>query len=568
MTHSHFGAALALALTLAAPAAGSAAGRIPHDTGKFNIYAGGVKTATESFAIYQDEADSLHLQAVVEVHTPGDTIGIVNANFVKLQPELVLDAATGTLRRYHMLGLAHGTLEDVVVVPEPTGVHESGQTMDITAPEKPSPIDHHAPFDSVQGVLFDIRTLVMLYPLLARYDLDAGGVQTFPTYSPSTGNNPDAQITDNGLLPVRMPNGEYAARHYFLRVGRDPLNVWVDDSLRIVRVTLPAQGLEALRDNYYGTAWTLPGLESGLKVSDLTIPSAGAVLSGTVVRPDTNVALPGVILAGGLGHRTRDWALTGSPLVQDGAKAFAAMLARRGFVTLRYDGRGVGRSTGDRAAVTMEDRVADLQAAARALAKVKGVDKKRIAVVAPDIASWAVAMAPTKDVQWAAAVLLGPPGDPIDSLMMERVEITPMLPDDAAEAREQVQRLSELIAGTDLWAQWGGDSLYLPAYRQLVARRTVDVLAGLTCPTSIVICGQDRDVPPGSTQKLVFALKDRKMSNVDVAEFPLIDHYLMQTLPDAGLAELTDASRRVDDDVAGQIADWLTSKVAPPARGK
>lgn len=566
MTVKLLGVAVAVLLVTGAAAPAGAGVRVPHGIGKFNLYVGGNKVATEAYGIVADDRDSLYIRSEIEVRSPGDTVGIVNASYVKIHPELVISASSGRFRRFHSLGLAHGTIEDVIVVPDSAGVHEFGQTLEMTSPDKPTPIDTHAPFDTAQDVIFDIRSLTLFYPLLARYDLDAGGVQTVSTYSPSSGNPADAQITDNGLMPVRMPNGLYVARHFFVRIGRDPANVWVDDSLRIVRITLPVQGVEALSDNYYGRAWDGAKDEDGLRTADLAIPSAGAVLAGEIVRPEGNATLPGVLIANGLGRRTRDWELVGSPLVQNGARKLSQLLARRGFATLRWDGRGVGRSTGDARSVTLEDRVADVQAAARAFAKTKGVDKKHLIIIAPDVAALGAALAQTKDVQWSAAVLIGPPGDPIDSLLFERVAATPMMPDDAAEAHEQVQRLSELIAGTDLWASWGGDSVYLPAYRQLVTRKPADVIAGFTCPVSIVVCGQDRDVPAVSTRKLVYALRARNLTGFDVAEFPLLDHYLMQLLPTAGLAELTDASRSVDEDVVGQIADWMRSKVAAPAK--
>lgn len=549
------------AASLGLIASASASVRVPLGEGHLDIYAGGAKVATEGYDFSAGRADTLLMRAEVEARALGDTVGVVNASYVKMHPELYVDASTGRFLLYHSLGLAHGTIEDITVLPEPGGVHEYGQTMEMTALDHPTPLDSHAPFDTLHGVVVDLRVLSSFYGLLAHYNLDSGGAQTFPAYSPSSGNSVDATVTDNGVLAVRMPNGLYAARHFFVLLGRDAVNIWTDDSLRIVRLTLPVQGVEALQHNYYGTSWTGAQPEDGLRIAPIEFPTAGATLSGVLVRPAGNATVPGVVLVNGLGRRTRDGGMVGSPLVQDGAKYLAAALARRGFAVLRFDSRGVGRSTGNARTVTLEDRAADCQAAVRAMVKVKGVDKKRVAVIASDVGAFGAALASAKDMRWAAAVLIGPPGDPIDSLMFERVRATPMSQDDAGEAIEQVQRLSELLAGTDLWAAWGGDSLYLPAYRQLVSHKPDEMIARLSCPTSIVICGQDRDVPAESSRRLLAALQARHATNIDVAEFPLLDHSLMQLLPGAGLPDLTDASRTVDDDVAGQIADWLRGKM-------
>lgn len=104
----------------------------------------------------------------------------------------------------------------------------------------------------------------------------------------------------------------------------------------------------------------------------LAISSAdGVTLGGTLSIPQ-GVAKPNaVVLVHGAGPQTRD---------QDGTfLVLADYLARQGIAVLRYDKRGIARSTGDYAAHTADDLATDLGAAIQTLRARGGFD--RIGVV-------------------------------------------------------------------------------------------------------------------------------------------------------------------------------------------
>lgn len=80
-----------------------------------------------------------------------------------------------------------------------------------------------------------------------------------------------------------------------------------------------------------------------------------ATLAGTLTIPQGAGPFPAVLLLSGSGPQNRDEFLAGHrPML-----VLADYLARKGIAVLRYDKRGIGKSTGDFAAATTEDFAAD-----------------------------------------------------------------------------------------------------------------------------------------------------------------------------------------------------------------
>lgn len=91
------------------------------------------------------------------------------------------------------------------------------------------------------------------------------------------------------------------------------------------------------------------------QVTDIEIPSDGAVLAGTLCMPANPCAL--VVMVSGSGPQNRDEELMGH-------RPFAVLadsLARAGIASIRYDDRGVAHSTGNFAAATTDTFALDAQ---------------------------------------------------------------------------------------------------------------------------------------------------------------------------------------------------------------
>ena len=113
--------------------------------------------------------------------------------------------------------------------------------------------------------------------------------------------------------------------------------------------------------------------------AEVTFENAAAkvTLAGTLTTPKTGPVRAAFICVSGSGPQDRDETLFAH-------KPFAVIadaLTRRGYAVLRYDDRGVGKSTGDHGAGTSVDFASDALAAVRFLAKQPGIDPKRVGIL-------------------------------------------------------------------------------------------------------------------------------------------------------------------------------------------
>lgn len=115
------------------------------------------------------------------------------------------------------------------------------------------------------------------------------------------------------------------------------------------------------------------------KEKEVTIktPNPKVKLSGTLTTPDGKGPFPAVILVSGSGPQDRNEELMGHKPFH----VLADYLSRNGIVVLRYDDRGVGKSTGDFNKATSLDFAKDAEAVWKFLVKQKGVNKTKVGII-------------------------------------------------------------------------------------------------------------------------------------------------------------------------------------------
>lgn len=136
----------------------------------------------------------------------------------------------------------------------------------------------------------------------------------------------------------------------------------------------------------------------------------------TITTPRDDKQHPALILISGSGPQNRD-----EELFQH--KPFAVVadhLAKNGYVVLRIDDRGVGKTTGDRSKATSEDFADDVMAAIEYLKKRKEVDKKKIGLYGHSEGGLIAQLvaARSKDIDFI--VLMAAPGVQVIQTMAEQ----------------------------------------------------------------------------------------------------------------------------------------------------
>ena len=133
---------------------------------------------------------------------------------------------------------------------------------------------------------------------------------------------------------------------------------------------------------------------------------AGIKLTGTLTAPKTDVPFPAVILISGSGPQNRDEALLGhKPFL-----VLADYLTRQGIAVLRFDDRGVGKSTGEFAKATSADFATDVLAGVEYLKTRKEINPKQIGLIGHSEGGLIAPMAATQSSDVAFIVLLAGPG--------------------------------------------------------------------------------------------------------------------------------------------------------------
>lgn len=166
---------------------------------------------------------------------------------------------------------------------------------------------------------------------------------------------------------------------------------------------------------------------------------AGITLAGTLTLPKTGNNFPVVVLISGSGPQNRnEEILTHKPFL-----IIADYLTKNGIAVLRYDDRGVAKSTGNFSSATSEDFASDVSAAVEYLKKRKEINKKRIGLIGHSEGGMIAPMvaASSKDIHFI--VLLAGVGVKGDQLMLLQKKL---IEEHSGYNQAQVQESQKIFA--------------------------------------------------------------------------------------------------------------------------
>ena len=163
---------------------------------------------------------------------------------------------------------------------------------------------------------------------------------------------------------------------------------------------------------------------------------AHVTLAGTLTVPSGSGPFPAVVLVAGSGPQTRDEDDAGHQIFL----VLADYLTRHGIAVLRYDKRGIGKSTGDYAKATTMDFADDAAAAAAFLRGRPEIDPRRVGLVGHSEGGLIVPIVATRDPKVAFIVMMAGPGvDGLEiSMEQDRLIAKAMGATDAKVAESQV----------------------------------------------------------------------------------------------------------------------------------
>ena len=305
-----------------------------------------------------------------------------------------------------------------------------------------------------------------------------------------------------------------------------------------------------------------------------------AVLAGTLTIPAGAGPFPAALLIAGSGPQDRDEFLAGHRLFL----VLADYLTRKGIAVLRYDKRGIGKSTGDFSSATMEDFTADAEAALAYLKTRKEIATDRIgaaghgegALIAPILAgrggvAWIVLLAgPVTNGERtmlaqseAIARAVGMPEAQVArSLAFDREaysqvkqEKDPVVLEKKLDAMVVSTGMSEGAPPAAVQAQI--HMLSSPWFRHFLEYDPIPALQKVKCP--VLALSGDKDLQVSSKENLPLlrkALGDGGNKDATATELPGLNH-LFQRAESGTPAEYGAIEETMSPEVLQKIADWI-----------
>jgi hypothetical protein len=309
--------------------------------------------------------------------------------------------------------------------------------------------------------------------------------------------------------------------------------------------------------------------------------AANVTLSGTLTIPKGGGSFPAVLLIAGSGPQDRDGSLANhKPFL-----VLADYLTRKGIAVLRYDKRGIGKSTGSPDAATTVDLSADAEAGLAFLKQRKEINPAHIglighsegAIIAPLLASR------SKDVAWL--VLLSAPVTKGEDTLLSQSELIARaggLTDPQLEAslefdhaaydlvRQEkdtsvlIEKITTLVKASGLDAALPPAALESqlrmltsPWFRFFLDYDPQPNLKNVKCPVLGLYGQKDLQVPAKvNLPMLRDGLVQAGNTDVDVRELPDLNHLLQHAYSGAP-AEYAAIEETLAPDALKIVGDWV-----------
>jgi uncharacterized protein len=363
---------------------------------------------------------------------------------------------------------------------------------------------------------------------------------------------------------VQTGSVTFGVRRYELAFGNPggdvAFQLTADEQGRLIRVTIPAQSLDVVRDDVASSTsrmqtYSNPGDEP------ITIPGVGFNIAGTITTPKTPAArYPAVILHTGSGVGDRDGSVAGVPTLGQ----IAGALADAGVLTVRYDKRGYGQTGGRAESATINDFAEDMRVVVRYLEKRKNVDPKRIVVLGHSEGAWVSLVAAAREKKIAGVVAIAAPASTGAELILEQQQHAlerANLPDAERQAKVELQKkIHEAVVTGKGWddippqLRKQADS---PWFNSLLTFDPAKVIKDVRQPLLIVHGELDRQVPVAHADKLSELAKKGKSRAVEVVTVRGVNHLLAPATTGEVSEYGTLTDRNVSKDVTKTITDWL-----------
>jgi pimeloyl-ACP methyl ester carboxylesterase len=320
-------------------------------------------------------------------------------------------------------------------------------------------------------------------------------------------------------------------------------------------------------------AWTIEGprrlsyelpQDATFSLRELELPGASGepVLWGEVTIPEGSGPFPGVVFLSTSGQEDR-YGFAGPPPVDLGSHEITDALAAAGFVVMRFDERGRGKS--ERGPVSFDGQVEDARRAYRTLLVQPEVDPDRIVLVGHGEGGLrALAVAAGRGPTIRGIALLATPGRAYREIFMHQARATlsrlpPTLRKDALEQQEAM--LEAIARGEEAPPELGDQAQWI---REIMAIKPESLVAQFEGSLFIAQGGKDFEVDPAADSAALVGAARRKNKPYRVQRYPALDHLFKLELEQSSPARYLEGERAVDEAFLADLVSWAREVAAKP----
>jgi pimeloyl-ACP methyl ester carboxylesterase len=301
---------------------------------------------------------------------------------------------------------------------------------------------------------------------------------------------------------------------------------------------------------------------------------------------------PVIVLISGSGPQDRDETFFGhKPFL-----VLADYLTRQGFAVLRYDDRGVGKSTGNHTLATTKDLAYDVISAAKYLRTRKDIDANKIGLIGHSEGGIIAPMVANIDKRISFIVLMGATGISGTEVSVHLAKITRGFPVSDEVAYDLAIRKAIKIASTkkdlsviksELKTHY--DDAIVPMLKPFIQSETelaktidnlieirtshwnryfytynpANELRNVKCPVLALNGSKDTQVQPEINQVGIRkALSNGKNKDYLVKELPNLNH-MFQECETGNMNEYSKIEQTIAPYVLKEVADWISARTIP-----
>ena len=304
-------------------------------------------------------------------------------------------------------------------------------------------------------------------------------------------------------------------------------------------------------------------------------------LAGTLTLPNLIPPYPAVILISGSGGHDRDYTLFGH-------KPFLVLsdhLTRKGISVLRFDDRGIGNSSGERAMATTKDYAGDVLAGLEFLKSRRDINSKSIGLIGHSEGGTIASLVTLESIDVAFIVMIATPGLPGIEYNYQYEEYTSRALGLSEEKIIEKLLFQEKVFNIILMekdkriARYKLKKIYKEKYPDLPEDRvdkgiarllspwflfnlTYDpgsTLKSITCPVLAIFGEKDVQVPPeGNVKAMKSALSDSTVEDYLIKILPKHNHF-MQIAKTGSPLEYVTIEETISPIALESISNWVLS---------